>query len=185
MTCALQVHLMEWVRAVIATTLGVGPDQDLPPLIMQQETHSIWEQIRMFTPACMRRPTSHKDVFSADHILQNALTLLIPLVGGPADLPCALHVHSKLSYRLQQNTWLWNPKTNDQGIQVACTHTVSPLEGHGAREWACFERVLVVRDAFAGGERTWATTEDARAFRARIYAQHGARQGEGELPWTP
>ena len=47
MTCALQVHLMEWVRAVIATTLGVGPDQDLPPLIMQQETHSIWEQIRM------------------------------------------------------------------------------------------------------------------------------------------
>ena len=36
---------MEWVRAVIATTLGVGPDQDLPPLIMQQETHSIWEQI--------------------------------------------------------------------------------------------------------------------------------------------
>ena len=36
---------MEWVRAVIATTLGVGPNQDLPPLIMQQETHSIWEQI--------------------------------------------------------------------------------------------------------------------------------------------
>ena len=41
-----RVHLMEWVRAVIATTLGVPPDGDLPPLIMQQETDSVWAQIR-------------------------------------------------------------------------------------------------------------------------------------------
>ena len=36
---------MEWVRAVLATTLGVPPDQDLPPIIMQRETPSVWEQI--------------------------------------------------------------------------------------------------------------------------------------------
>ena len=60
--------------------------------------------------------------------------------------------------------------------------TVSPLEGHGPRQWACFERVLIVRDAFAGGERTWATTGDARIFRARIYAQHGGWCREGSPP---
>ncbi len=42
-----RVHLMEWVRAVIATTLGVPPDGDLPPLIMQREVDSVWAQIRM------------------------------------------------------------------------------------------------------------------------------------------
>ena len=52
---------------------------------------------------------------------------------------------------------------------------VTPLEGHGPREWACLERALVVRDTFAGGERTFLTTEDAQAFRAHIYAQHGAQ----------
>ena len=52
---------------------------------------------------------------------------------------------------------------------------VTPLEGYNAREWVCIERALVVRDTFAGGERTFLTTEDAQAFRARIYAQHGAQ----------
>ena len=41
-----QVHLMEWVRAVVATTLGVAPMGQLPPIIMQQEVPSIWDQIR-------------------------------------------------------------------------------------------------------------------------------------------
>lgn len=53
---------------------------------------------------------------------------------------------------------------------------VSPLEGYGPREWVCFERALVVRDMFTGGERTFLSQEDAQAFRARIYAQYGALQ---------
>jgi hypothetical protein len=50
---------------------------------------------------------------------------------------------------------------------------VSPLEGFGQREWVCFERALVVRDMFLGGERTFLSQEDARAFRSMIYAQYG------------
>ena len=42
----IQVHLMEWVREVVATTLGVAPSGQLPPIIMQQEVPSIWDQIR-------------------------------------------------------------------------------------------------------------------------------------------
>ena len=37
---------MEWVRAVVATTLGVAPRGELPPIFMQQEVPSIWDQIR-------------------------------------------------------------------------------------------------------------------------------------------
>jgi len=42
----IQVHLMEWVREVVATTLGVAPSGQLPPIIMQREVPSIWDQIR-------------------------------------------------------------------------------------------------------------------------------------------
>ena len=42
-----QVHLLEWARAVIATTLGVLPSRALPPLMMQQEVDSVWDQICM------------------------------------------------------------------------------------------------------------------------------------------
>ena len=51
----------------------------------------------------------------------------------------------------------------------------APLEGLAPGEWACFERALVVRDIFTGGVRTFLSREDAQAFRAQIYAQHGAR----------
>lgn len=40
-----RVHLMEWVRAVIAVTLGIGVQQDLPPVLMQQEGPTIWTQV--------------------------------------------------------------------------------------------------------------------------------------------
>lgn len=53
----------------------------------------------------------------------------------------------------------------------------APLEGLAPGEWACFERALVVRDIFTGGVRTFLSREDAQAFRAQIYAQHGARLG--------
>lgn len=37
-------HLMEWVRAVIAVTLGVAPRAPLPPIVMQQEQPDIMLQ---------------------------------------------------------------------------------------------------------------------------------------------
>ena len=39
-----RVHLMEWVRAVMAVALGVAPHAPLPPLIMQHEQPDIWTQ---------------------------------------------------------------------------------------------------------------------------------------------
>ena len=47
-----RVHLMEWARAVIATTLGLLPGQPLPPVIMQQEQDDVMKQIREFLTAC-------------------------------------------------------------------------------------------------------------------------------------
>lgn len=36
-----RVHLMEWVRAVMATTLGATASRGLPPILLQQETPHI------------------------------------------------------------------------------------------------------------------------------------------------
>lgn len=41
-----RVHLMEWARAVMSVALGVKVHEDLPPMLMQQETDSVWTQIR-------------------------------------------------------------------------------------------------------------------------------------------
>lgn len=38
-------HLLEWVRAMIAVTLGVGLDSELPPVLLQDETDNAWNQI--------------------------------------------------------------------------------------------------------------------------------------------
>ncbi|KAG2434032.1 hypothetical protein HXX76_007760 [Chlamydomonas incerta] len=38
-------HLLEWVRAMIAVTLGVGLDDELPPVLVQEETDNAWNQI--------------------------------------------------------------------------------------------------------------------------------------------
>ena len=43
-----------------------------------------------------------------------------------------------------------------------------------------FERALIVRDLFTGGKRSFASSEDARDFRQRIYDNHGL-----ELPHLP
>ena len=68
--------------------------------------------------------------------------------------------------------------TVSNGGQWICNLTrvgaAAPLEGLAPGEWACFERALVVRDIFTGGVRTFLSREDAQAFRAQIYAQHGA-----------
>ena len=47
-----RVHLMEWARAVMSVALGVKVHEDLPPMLMQQETNSVWTQIRE-QPACL------------------------------------------------------------------------------------------------------------------------------------
>ena len=41
-----KTHLLEWVRSVLAVTLGVAPNQDLPPFMLHQEVDSVWKQIR-------------------------------------------------------------------------------------------------------------------------------------------
>jgi len=38
-------HMMEWVRATLATALGVGPKRDLPPIMWQQEQDHITKQL--------------------------------------------------------------------------------------------------------------------------------------------
>lgn len=40
-----RTHLMEWVRAVMSVALGVGAHQDLPPILLQQETDHVWQQL--------------------------------------------------------------------------------------------------------------------------------------------
>ena len=45
-------HLMEWVRATLATALGVGPNQHLPPIMWQQEVPQIMDQLCEST-ACL------------------------------------------------------------------------------------------------------------------------------------
>lgn len=37
---------MEWARAVMSVALGVKVHEDLPPMLMQQESDSVWTQIR-------------------------------------------------------------------------------------------------------------------------------------------
>lgn len=50
-----KIHLMEWVRSVLAVTLGVGPNEDLPPIMLHQEVDSVWKQIREWV-----RCTTHR-----------------------------------------------------------------------------------------------------------------------------
>lgn len=38
-------HLLEWVRAMIAVALGVGIEDALPPVLVQEETDNAWNQI--------------------------------------------------------------------------------------------------------------------------------------------
>ena len=162
----VQVHLMEWVRAVMAATLGVPPDQDLPPLIMQREVASVWDQIRAPSGLPQDMPCSQPCLSS--HVHQHSPTSALE---NP--LPVASHVGQVLvdiSCRLVAVCM----HGCGAGAEPVLAGAVSPLEGYGPREWVCFQRALVVRDSFAGGERTFLTTEDAQAFRARIYQQHGA-----------
>ncbi|WIA28051.1 hypothetical protein OEZ86_010636 [Tetradesmus obliquus] len=42
-----RTHLMEWVRAVVAVALGVGVQQELPPILLQQESNVPWQQLGM------------------------------------------------------------------------------------------------------------------------------------------
>lgn len=55
---------------------------------------------------------------------------------------------------------------------------VSPLEGTSPGEWLVFESVLIVRDIFTGGARSFDTQQDAREFRSLVYQQYG------EKPWV-
>eukprot|EP00983_Pelagomonas_calceolata_P126508 1161311-Pelagomonas_calceolata.AAC.8 len=38
-------HVLEWVRAMIAVTLGVKFNEELPPVYIQEPTDNAWSQI--------------------------------------------------------------------------------------------------------------------------------------------
>lgn len=65
----------------------------------------------------------------------------------------------------------------------------SPLEGVPRDEWVVFDNVLIIRDVFTGGKRSFASQGDAHEFRAAVYAHYGApRQGGAQLErcsWGP
>ncbi|KAL4450135.1 hypothetical protein ABPG77_010804 [Micractinium sp. CCAP 211/92] len=90
-----RAHMMEWVRANLATALGVGPNRDLPPIMWQQEVDQIVKQMG------------------------------------------------------------------------------APLEGYSPSTWVAFDRVLVVKDIYTGGVRTFLSREDAHLYRKMLYAQYG------------
>lgn len=48
-----------------------------------------------------------------------------------------------------------------------------PLEGIQEDDWVMFDRVLIVRDLFTGGKRSFTYSGDAQAFRAAVYKQYG------------
>ena len=73
-------HLMDWVRAVISVTLGVKPKHDLPPMIMQQETNSVWTQIREPSEAvCEVHAWAGSNMYAS-------VTETDPIASGPAML---------------------------------------------------------------------------------------------------
>jgi protein O-GlcNAc transferase len=52
-----------------------------------------------------------------------------------------------------------------------------PLEGLSADEWVMFDQVLIVRDLFTGGNRSFTDSSSAKEFRAAVYQHHGEPEG--------
>ena len=71
---------------------------------------------------------------------------------------------------------------------AAAAATAAPLEGYPASTWVAFDRVMVVKDVYTGGVRTFLTRADARLYRKMLYAQvwgagGGCCGGGGMLGW--
>ena len=47
----------------------------------------------------------------------------------------------------------------------------APLEGYPPTAWVAFDRVMVVKDVYTGGVRTFLARQDAHLFRKMLYAQ--------------
>ena len=168
---------MEWVRAVVATTLGVPHDGALPPIMMQQEVPSIWDQIR--------------ECYSAGI---SVYAVPIPVLAVQHQNMCPCPVRSVRKVTIFQTT---SPANRSGWSQIGCMSerlsdttmmhrtdmlragAASPLEGFESSAWVRFERALVVRDIFTGGRRTFFSRADAQDFRARIYARNGDPNSNG------
>mmetsp|Transcript_33697 Transcript_33697/g.95336 ORF Transcript_33697/g.95336 Transcript_33697/m.95336 type:complete len:574 (+) Transcript_33697:210-1931(+) len=57
-------HLMEWVRGLIATTLGVGPGSSLPPIILENQDTNLLEGAHTDLWICFQRAIIAKDHIS-------------------------------------------------------------------------------------------------------------------------
>ncbi len=63
----------------------------------------------------------------------------------------------------------------------------APLEGYSPSTWVAFDRVLVVKDIYTGGVRTFLSREDAHLYRKMLYAQVGPQRARqhGTIPLPP
>jgi len=88
-------HMLEWVRAMIAVALGVGLQEELPPVLIQEPTENAHTQI------------------------------------------------------------------------------TQQLEGLDRGTWYIFEHMIITKDLYTGGGRTFLSQRDAQEFRSLIYQQYG------------
>jgi hypothetical protein len=195
-------HLIEWVRAVLAVALGVPAEQELPPVLLQQETDSPWEQIgesRGCGSGCAGTGTGYPYRGASQQQLMHVqcqrheagawgvFTSLMQLQGVLAVRLHAQHIDVHLHTLLP-----WFPEGKEAAFTcellcvmpschgffashpaVVCRLAVSPLEGTSPGEWLVFESVLIVRDIFTGGARSFDNQQDAREFRSLVYQQYG------------
>lgn len=146
-------HLMEWVRAVMATTFAVGTDEALPPILLQDETDITFEQ-----------PTMALEGVPADTWVRRLNARPISCGGCMPPTTPSAGLRERFRYT----------------VQLLCSRCAA-LKGSFARAvQIAFERVMIVRDLFTGGKRSFASTADARDFREHIYHNHGLA-----LPVTP
>ncbi len=92
-----------------------------------------------------------------------------------APFPCNIqNAQSTIVIQNAQSTIVCSPRSLcSHSLPAPAGPAVLPLEGVGLDEWLVFERVMVVRDLYTGGKRTFQTQADAQQFRALMYQQYG------------
>lgn len=141
-------HLPEWVRAMAAVALGVGPSGALPPVILQEPAD---HQLATMSERRARAGFAPAQAEAARARAAAARARFAPCVCRRAPL-----------------------RRVSLAAPAPAPSAAMPLEGVPPNEWVVFERVLIVRDVFTGGSRTFASAADAHEFRAAVYAHYGA-----------
>lgn len=74
---------------------------------------------------------------------------------------------------------LLRPAHHPRSLRQRSLAAAAPLEGYAPDAWVAFDRVLVVKDVYTGGVRTFLDTKDAHLFRKMLYAQVGGQATGG------